>query len=151
MAYVKRITVLATDDNNALTPLAKLEANYPEGAWHVVVNQNNEAQDFSKGAGGKYTWIFYQETSTGYGISAVRFIKGEDAEPPEGWGKRPVDLNQGAGGKYIYLCYTSNPDTGYISDFQAAGDLKTDLDVMLTQDTNQGAGGDYIYLGYNFN
>lgn len=155
MPYAVNIAAAAIDNDNWRS------AQPPGAGWNVVTNKYGSAQDFNQGAKGKFIYIYYQTSDSGKGISAIRFITGQNPNitPPAGWQKVDVDLNAGAGGLYIYLCFQTNAESNYIgtmlsgygdsvqnafSDFGEAA-------VVMAQDINQGAGGKFIYLGYYYN
>ena len=153
MKYVDdlRVEILDNDD---------WENKIPDdgGEWQVVRNIDGKAQDFNMKVGGKYIYVYYRLTESGNGISAIRFIQGENTDAPAGWCKIDKDFNMGAGGKYIYLCFRQSSDTKCIARFfagfgegvaNAMNDFQPDA-VVLRQDLNEGAGGKYIFLGYYY-
>jgi hypothetical protein len=153
MSYVTNIDVKALDSNDWRKGL-------PAGDhWLVVKNKNGDAQDFNQGAGGKYIFIYYQILDSGFGVEAIRFIKGKNPVTPRGWTKVNCDLNNGAGGDYIYLYYIKSADSNHIYELQsgfgdslesAMSDFNRDA-VVLRQDLNESVEGKFIYLGYYYN
>lgn len=110
-------------------------------------------QDLNEGAGGKYIYLAYKDTSSGPFITDITFAVGDSSSVsgPAGYTRLPEDLNQGAGGKFIFLCFLrgegppiTNLGLGSTSTPLPYGDGP--FYTMIPQDLNEGAKGRYIYL-----
>ncbi|MBI1204636.1 MAG: hypothetical protein GC182_19210 [Rhodopseudomonas sp.] len=154
MAYVTEIAVSELDTDDWHKGLPKKDPN----KWKVVCNKDNDPQDFNKGHGGKFIYIYFKQDESGYPISGLRMITGKDANPPAPWQKIDVDLNAKAGGEFIYLCYQNTANAPQISILKAGfGDTVESAmndfsagDIVLRQDANQGSGGKFIFLGFAY-
>lgn len=110
-------------------------------------------QDLNEGAGGKFIYLAYKDTTDGPFITDITFVVGDSAgvPAPAGYTRLDEDLNQGAGGKFIYLCFLRGP--GLAITNLGIGSTSTPLPygdgpfyTMIPQDLNEGAKGRYIYL-----
>lgn len=84
-------------------------------------------------------------------VTNITVLEGQNAPPPPGWEKDPIDLNQGAGGAYLYFAFEKNGAESPVTDiyFLLGKDSPTPPDYeKVDVDLNKGAGGEYIYLTF---
>ncbi|MBL9102512.1 MAG: ricin-type beta-trefoil lectin domain protein [Myxococcales bacterium] len=110
-------------------------------------------QDLNQGAGGKFIYLAYKDTTDGPYIVDITFVVGDSANvaTPAGYTRLEEDLNRGAGGKFIYLCFLRGEgiaitDLGLGSTDRPLPCGDSPHYTMIPQDLNEGCGGRYIYL-----
>lgn len=129
----------------------------------ILVGDNNNVQapagfkrmdqDLNQGAGGKFIYLAYKDTTSGPFIVDITFVVGDSSSvaTPAGYTRLEADLNQGAGGKFIYLCFRRGEgipitDLGLGSTDRPLPYGDSSHYTMIPQDLNEGCGGRYIYL-----
>lgn len=110
-------------------------------------------QDLNEGAGGRFIYLAYKDTTHGPFITDITFVVGDSSNvaTPAGYTRLREDLNEGAGGKFIYLCFARGEglpitNLGLGSTSRPLPCSDGPFYMMIPQDLNQGARGRYIYL-----